>query len=117
MGSWLVFLALCLFTALATVAKAESPHDLQNPFCKQAKGEIRKAKAMYQGVCPNCGATGPKRQSGWASRFVAGERTTSVGTNDKGPNFKELRCALSAISAIESDTEDLYLRVSSALSL
>jgi len=30
MGSWLVFLALFLFTALATVAKAESPHDIQN---------------------------------------------------------------------------------------
>jgi hypothetical protein len=33
------------------------------PFCKQAKGEIRRAKRVYQGVCPNCGATGPKRGS------------------------------------------------------
>ena len=28
------------------------------PFCKQAKGEIRKARGGFQGVCPNCGATG-----------------------------------------------------------
>jgi hypothetical protein len=33
------------------------------PFCKSAKGEIRKMKSAYQGVCPNCGATGPKRES------------------------------------------------------
>jgi hypothetical protein len=31
------------------------------PFCKRAKGEIRKVRGGYQGVCPNCGATGPKR--------------------------------------------------------
>jgi hypothetical protein len=33
------------------------------PFCKQAKGEIRKISTGFQGVCPNCGATGPKRVS------------------------------------------------------
>jgi rubredoxin len=33
------------------------------PFCKRAKGEIRKVKVTYQGVCPNCGATGPRRQT------------------------------------------------------
>lgn len=32
------------------------------PFCKRSKGEIRKARRVYQGVCPNCGATGPKRE-------------------------------------------------------
>jgi rubredoxin len=32
------------------------------PFCKQAKGEIRKLKGGFQGVCPNCGASGPKRE-------------------------------------------------------
>jgi rubredoxin len=26
------------------------------PFCKQAKGEIRKVRGGFQGVCPNCGA-------------------------------------------------------------
>ena len=31
-----------------------------NPFCKQVKGEIRKVRGG-QGVCPNCGAMGPKR--------------------------------------------------------
>jgi hypothetical protein len=33
------------------------------PFCKQAKGDIRKARGGFQGVCPNCGASGPKRES------------------------------------------------------
>jgi hypothetical protein len=39
------------------------PRPRRCPFCKQAKGEIRKARGGYQGVCPNCGATGPKRES------------------------------------------------------
>lgn len=33
------------------------------PFCKKAKGETRKVRGGFQGVCPNCGATGPKRES------------------------------------------------------
>jgi len=33
------------------------------PFCKQAKGEIRKASDGFQGVCANCGAIGPERES------------------------------------------------------
>ena len=37
------------------------PRPRRCPFCNQAKGEIRKANRMYQGVCPNCGATGPKQ--------------------------------------------------------
>jgi hypothetical protein len=37
------------------------PKPRRCPFCKRAKGEIRKVKGTYQGVCPNCGATGPKR--------------------------------------------------------
>jgi hypothetical protein len=32
------------------------------PFCKQAKGEIRKTSGMFRGVCANCGTTGPKRE-------------------------------------------------------
>ena len=38
------------------------PKPRRCPFCKQAKGEIRKVRGGYQGVCPNCGATGPKRE-------------------------------------------------------
>ena len=38
------------------------PKPRRCPFCKEAKGEIRKAKRVYQGVCPNCGAMGPKRE-------------------------------------------------------
>ena len=39
------------------------PKPRRCPFCKQAKGEIRKVRGGFQGVCPNCGATGPKRES------------------------------------------------------
>jgi len=39
------------------------PKPRRCPFCKQSKGEIRKVKGTYQGVCPNCSATGPKRES------------------------------------------------------
>jgi hypothetical protein len=33
------------------------------PFCKQAKGEIRKARGGFLGVCQNCEGIGPKRES------------------------------------------------------
>ena len=39
------------------------PKPYRCPFCKSAKGEIRKVKGRFQGVCPNCGAMGPKRES------------------------------------------------------
>jgi len=35
------------------------PRQRRCPFCKQAKGDIRRSR----GVCPNCEATGPKRES------------------------------------------------------
>ena len=39
------------------------PKPRRCPFCKRAKGEIRKVRGGFQGVCPNCGAIGPKRAS------------------------------------------------------
>jgi rubredoxin len=36
------------------------PKPRRCPFCKQVKGEMRKARGGVQGVCPNCGATGPR---------------------------------------------------------
>jgi hypothetical protein len=39
------------------------PKPRRCPFCKSAKGEIRKVSGGFQGVCPNCGATGPRRES------------------------------------------------------
>ena len=33
------------------------------PFCKQAKGDIRRSRGGFLGVCPNCEAKGPKRGS------------------------------------------------------
>jgi rubredoxin len=39
------------------------PKPRRCPFCKQAKGEIRKVRGWHQGVCPHCGATAPKRES------------------------------------------------------
>ena len=38
------------------------PKPRRCPFCKKAKGEIRKVRGAFQGVCPSCGATGPKRR-------------------------------------------------------
>ncbi len=33
------------------------------PFCRKERGKIRKLGAVsFQGVCPKCGATGPKRE-------------------------------------------------------
>ena len=33
------------------------------PFCRKARGKIRKlGVASFQGACPKCGATGPRRQ-------------------------------------------------------
>jgi hypothetical protein len=39
------------------------PKPRRCPFCKQAKGEIRRKSGGFLGVCPNCGATGPKWES------------------------------------------------------
>jgi hypothetical protein len=39
------------------------PKPRRCPFCKKAKGEVRKVRGAFQGVCPSCGATGPKRGS------------------------------------------------------
>ena len=34
------------------------------PFCRKARGKIRSAsKNQFHGVCPKCGASGPKRKS------------------------------------------------------
>src|SRR4029077_8594750 len=33
------------------------------PFCKQAKGVIRRGRGGLSGVCPNCRASGPKREN------------------------------------------------------
>jgi transcriptional regulator with XRE-family HTH domain len=38
-------------------------HSRLCPFCRKARGKIRKPGAiLFQGVCPKCGATGPKRE-------------------------------------------------------
>jgi len=39
------------------------PKPRRCPFCKEAKGEIRRKSGGFLGVCPNCGATGAKRES------------------------------------------------------
>jgi hypothetical protein len=39
------------------------PKPRRCPFCKQAKGEIRRSRGGFFGVCPNCDARGPKRES------------------------------------------------------
>src|SRR5258707_15894259 len=39
------------------------PKPRRCPFCKQAKGDIRKSRGGFLGVCPNCDAKGPTRVS------------------------------------------------------
>ncbi len=39
------------------------PKPRRCPFCKKAKGEIRKARGGFLGVCPNCGPPGPQRRN------------------------------------------------------
>ena len=39
------------------------PKSRRCPFCKSAKGEIRKVRGGKQGICAKCGAMGPKRES------------------------------------------------------
>jgi hypothetical protein len=39
------------------------PKPRRCPFCKQAKGNIRRSSGGFFGVCPNCEARGPKRGS------------------------------------------------------
>jgi len=39
------------------------PKPRRCPFCKKAKSEVRRVRGGYKGVCPNCEATGPKRES------------------------------------------------------
>jgi hypothetical protein len=38
------------------------PKSRRCPFCKKGKGEIRRRRG-FVGVCPNCGASGPKQES------------------------------------------------------
>jgi hypothetical protein len=33
------------------------------PFCRKARGKIQSSRKRFQGVCPSCGAIGPKRES------------------------------------------------------
>jgi hypothetical protein len=39
------------------------PKPRRCPFCKQAKGEIRRKRGGFLGVCPNCDASGPKQET------------------------------------------------------
>ena len=39
------------------------PQPKRCPFCNSAKGEVRKVRGGFEGLCPNCGAVGPKRES------------------------------------------------------
>jgi hypothetical protein len=47
----------------STPEDEEEPVPRRCPFCHDERGEIRRVRGGYQGVCPTCGATGPKRES------------------------------------------------------
>ena len=51
------------------------------PFCRKERGKIRKlGAASFQGACPKCGATGPKRESHQAAlRAWNGRESQSDG--------------------------------------
>ena len=51
------------------------------PFCRKARGKIRKINAAsFQGACPKCGATGPKREGHQeALRAWNGRENNQVG--------------------------------------
>ena len=57
------------------------PKPRRCPFCKQAKGVIRRRRGGFLGVCPNCDASGPKRESyddalqAWNGTAVKGVHT------------------------------------------
>jgi hypothetical protein len=38
------------------------PKPRRCPFCKQVKGEVRRSRGGFLGVCPNCDARGPRRE-------------------------------------------------------
>jgi hypothetical protein len=46
------------------------PKPRRCPFCKETKGDIRRSRGGFLGVCPNCDATGPKRES-WDEALAA----------------------------------------------
>jgi hypothetical protein len=50
------------------------PKPRRCPFCKEAKGEIRKVRGGFQEVCPNCEASGPKREPGSGVEGVEWEK-------------------------------------------
>jgi transcriptional regulator with XRE-family HTH domain len=57
------------------------------PFCRKERGKIRKlGAALFQGVCPKCGATGPKRED---TRKRSGR-----GIGGRGPDFHRTGCAV-----------------------
>jgi hypothetical protein len=60
------------------------PKPRRCPFCKQAKGVIRRSRGGFLGVCPNCHASGPKRET---------HEGALRAWNGKGLNrFKEQEC-------------------------
>jgi hypothetical protein len=57
------------------------PKPRRCPFCKQAKGVIRRSRGGLSGVCPNCHASGPKRET---------HEEALRAWNGKGPSGEEI---------------------------
>ena len=63
------------------------PKSRRSPFCKQAKGDIRRSRGGFLGVCPNCDARGPKRESrdaalgAWNGRELERIKSTASGND------------------------------------
>jgi hypothetical protein len=61
------------------------PKPRRCPFCKKAKGEIRRKSGGFAGVCPNCDATGPKRGNydealrTWNGKGASSKKVIGIG--------------------------------------
>jgi hypothetical protein len=65
------------------------PKPRRCPFCKQAKSEIRRKSGAFLGVCPNCEASGPKRES-YEEALRAGMGREGRRRSDVVPQMREL---------------------------
>jgi rubredoxin len=65
------------------------PKPRRCPFCKQAKGEVQKVRGGFQGVCPKCGASGPKQFERVAALLAwNGKAKDFIFGSDQSLNFR-----------------------------
>jgi hypothetical protein len=69
------------------------PKPRRCPFCKRAKGDIRRIRGGFLGVCPKCDAKGPKRGSydealrAWNGKELNGSKNTAGTPSSEEKSF------------------------------